>query len=166
MADIEKIEVSLKNVASILKAADGVIKNPKNTLASELQKNNNGSLLANGLISGGVMGIVATSGVAGIGSGLTALIGGMGAAATAATVSGPVGWGIVGTAVLLLYKKWKRAQQAQQEKERLKNETIRKQQAIINELKRKNARNEEEIRNLKQTLEVLEEILRKMNKAA
>lgn len=150
--------MSLKNVASILKAADGVIKNPKNTLASELQKNYNGSLLANGLISGGVMGIVATSGVAGIGSGQTALIGGMGAAATAATVSGPVGWGIVGTAVLLtggyLYKKWKRAQQAQQEKERLKNETIRKQQAIINELKRKNARNEEEIRNLKQTLEV------------
>lgn len=65
-----------------------------------------------------------------------------------------------------IYRKWKRAQQAQQEKDRLKNEIIRKQQTIINELKKENARNAQEIRNLKETLAILEELLRKMSKAA
>lgn len=170
MADIEKIELSLKNVSSILSAADGVIKNPKNSFEAELKKTLNGNSLAASLVSGGAMGLVAASGAASIGSGIAALIGGMGVAATAATASGPVGWAIGGAAVLLtggyLYKKWKRAQRAKQEKERLKNETIRKQQAIINKLRTENARNEEEIRHLKETLSILEELYKKMNQAA
>ncbi len=170
MADIDKIEISLKNISSILSAADGVLKNPKNSFESELKKEYNGQTLANSLVRDGAIGIVAASGAASVGSGIATLLGGMGAAATAATVSGPVGWAIVGAAVVLtggyLYRKWKRAQQAQQEKDRLKNEIIRKQQAIINELKKENARNAQEIRNLKETLAILEELLRKMSKAA
>lgn len=92
MADIDKIEISLKNISSILSAADGVLKNPKNSFESELKKEYNGQTLANSLVRDGAIGIVAASGAASVGSGIATLLGGMRAAATAATVSGPVGW--------------------------------------------------------------------------
>lgn len=48
----------------------------------------------------------------------------------------------------------------------MKNEIIRKQQAIINKLKRQTNLNEKEIKNLKETLEILEDLVRGMNSAA
>ncbi|MDD4591763.1 MAG: hypothetical protein PHG06_15240 [Parabacteroides sp.] len=52
-----------------------------------------------------------------------------------------------------------------QEKERMKNEIIRKQQAIINKLKRENELNKQEIKNLKDTLSMLEDVLSKLEAA-
>lgn len=45
-------------------------------------------------------------------------------------------------------------------------EIIRKQQAIIERLKRENELNQSEIRNLKETLDVLTELMRSMKNAA
>lgn len=116
------------------------------------------------------MGLVAATGALTISGSIAGLLGAMGVAVTAATVSGPVGWIIGGTALSLLggaaYKKYQRAKRAQQEKERMKNEIIRKQQAIINKLKRQTNLNEKEIKNLKETLEILEDLVRGMNSAA
>lgn len=85
-------------------------------------------------------------------------------------MSGPVGWIIGGAALSLLggaaYKKYQRAKRAQQEKERMKNEIIRKQQAIINRLKEQNNLNQHEIKNLKETLNILEDLVNGLNKAA
>ena len=83
---------------------------------------------------------------------------------------GPVRWAI-GSAILLLgvgaiYKKYKATKRAQQVKERLKNEIIRKQQAIIDKLKREKELNQREFNNLKETLFVLEELFKQMNKTA
>lgn len=46
------------------------------------------------------------------------------------------------------------------------NETISKQQAIINKLKSEDAKNAQEIKNLKETLAVLEELMCRMKNAA
>lgn len=64
-----------------------------------------------------------------------------------------------------LVGKYKKSQREQQEKDRMKNEIIRKQQAIINKLKQENSLNRQEIKNLKDTLEMLEEVLSKMKAA-
>lgn len=52
--------------------------------------------------------------------------------------------------------KIKKTQREKEEKERMKNEIIRKQQAIIRKLHRENELNQQEIKNLKDTLEMLE----------
>ena len=49
-----------------------------------------------------------------------------------------------------------------EEKERMKNEIIRKQQAIIRKLQRENELNQQEIKNLKDTLEMLEDVVSRM----
>lgn len=69
---------------------------------------------------------------------------------------------LLATWVLGKYKKNKRENE---EKERMKNEIIRKQQAIINKLKRDNQLNQAEIKNLKDTLEMLENVLNQVNRA-
>lgn len=48
----------------------------------------------------------------------------------------------------------------------MKNEIIRKQQAIINRLKEQNNLNQHEIKNLKETLNILEDLVNGLNKAA
>lgn len=52
-----------------------------------------------------------------------------------------------------------------QEKERMKNEIISKQQAIINRLKRENELNKQEIKNLKDAYSMLEDVLSKVEAA-
>lgn len=170
MASIEEINRSLGNINAILKAADAVIKNPKCNFQTELSIQNSGGNLAHVFASTGAVGLVAASGAAGLSSGITALLASFGAAAAAGAATGPIGWVIGGAVVVFggyaIYKKYKAAQKAKQEKERMYNETISKQQAIINKLKSENAKNAQEIKNLKETLAVLEELLRKLNQAA
>lgn len=71
--------------------------------------------------------------------------------------------------VLLLatwaFGKYKKNQRDKAEMGRMKNEVIRKQQAIINKLKSENQLNQEEIKNLKDTLEMLEGLLNQVNRA-
>lgn len=170
MASIEEINKSLGNINAVLRAADAVIKNPKSDFQTELSKQNAGERLAPIFASTGAMGLVAATGAAGLSSGIASLLAGFGAPAGAAAAGGPVGWALGGVVVALggyaIYKKYKAAQRAKQEKERMYNETIRKQQAIINRLKSENAKNAQEIKNLKETLAVLEELLRTMRSAA
>lgn len=52
-----------------------------------------------------------------------------------------------------------------QEKERMKNEIIRKQQAIINKLHRENELNKQEIKNLRETLDMLEGVVSQLDAA-
>ena len=170
MASIEEINRSLGDINAILKAADAVIKNPRCNFQAELSRQNPGGNLAHVFASSGAVGLVATTGAAGLSSGITALLTSFGAAAATGAAIGPVGWAIGGVVVAFggyaIYKKYKAAQKAKQEKERMYNETIRKQQAIINKLKSENAKNTLEIKNLKETLAVLEELFRKLNQAA
>ena len=170
MASIEEINNSLNSIRGVLNAADAVIRNPKCSFQVELSKQKSENNLAHVYATTGAVGLVAATGAAGLSSGITALLAGFGTTTAAAAASGPIGWAIGGAAVLLggyaIYKKYKKAQRAKQEKERMYNETIRKQQAIINKLKSENAKNAQEIKNLKETLAVLEELLRNLNKAA
>lgn len=167
MATIESIEKSLSNINAVIKAADRVIKDPKKDFRSELRKQGRSfDPLVAALSASGSMGLVAATGAMTISGSIAGLLGGMGAVATASTVTGPIGWAIGGSALLLLggaaYNKYKRAKKAQQEKDRMKNEIIRKQQAIINELKSQNDLNQREIKNLKETLGILEDFVRSM----
>lgn len=170
MASIEDINKSLGYIRSILKATDAVIKNPKTDFQTELSKQDSSKNLVSIFKSTGTAGLVAATGAASISTSIASLIAGFGVAAGAATVTGPIGWAIGGAVVAFggysIYLKYKAAQKAKQEKERMYNEIIRKQQAIINKLKRENELNHNEIMNLKKTLEVLEEISRAMNKRA
>lgn len=79
-------------------------------------------------------------------------------------VTGFLAEGLVQSSPLLVTTLWvvnkfKKNQREQQEKERMKNEIIRKQQAIIEKLKRQNELNSQEIKNLKDTLEMLNNVL-------
>ena len=165
MNSIEQVNKSLNNIKVVLTAADGVIKNPSSSLENELSKQNvDGKNLAPILVTYGTAGLVSATGVATLSTGIAGILGTAGAIA----ISGPVGLAIGGTALLfggaVLRKIIKDAQRARQEKDRLKNETIRKQQVIINKLKRQNELNQQEIKNLKEALSALEEILKGMNK--
>lgn len=174
MANIESIEKSLNNIQAVIKAADNVIKNPQKDFISELKKQGKSfDPLVVALATSGSMGLVAATGALTLSGSITGALGSMGVAATAVTVSGPVGWAIGGAALSLLllgggtaYRKYQRAKRAQQEKERMRNEIICKQQAIINKLKEKNNLNKEEIKNLKKTLEILEDFVESLKKAA
>lgn len=64
-----------------------------------------------------------------------------------------------------VYNKITQKQKEKEEKERMKNEVIRKQQAIIRELTNINKRNQQEIKNLKDTLNMLEDVLNRMEAA-
>lgn len=77
---------------------------------------------------------------------------------------------VLGGSLLLLGAAWllgkhKKNQREQQERDRIKNEIIRKQQAIINKLKHDKTLNQQEIKNLKDTVEMLENVLNQMNAA-
>lgn len=85
-------------------------------------------------------------------------------------IAGFIGGSILSGSPLLwggawLVGKYKKSQRERQEKDRMKNEIIRKQQAIINKLKQESELNKQEIKNLRDTLEMLEEVLSKMNAA-
>lgn len=66
------------------------------------------------------------------------------------------------TGVLWVYNKITQKRKEAEEKERMKNEIIRKQQAIIRKLQRENELNQQEIKNLKDTLEMLEDVVSRM----
>jgi hypothetical protein len=65
-------------------------------------------------------------------------------------------------AVVWSVRKYLNSKREKQEKERMYNEIICKQQAIIEKLKRENEYNKEEIKNLKDTLTMLEYVLDQM----
>lgn len=64
-------------------------------------------------------------------------------------------------AVIWTVGKIKKNQREKEEKERMKNEIICKQQAIIKKLKKQNELNQREIQNLRDTLKLLESALSK-----
>lgn len=169
--DIKEINKSLNSVQAVIIAADGVISNPKYNLRTELSKQNKeGEILAKVLYYQGVCGLVAKTGAFTLSSGIAGIIAGLGKFATISTVSGPIGWTIGGVVMAtsghVIYKKVQAAKKAKQEKERMKNDIIRKQQAIIKKLKEQNAGNIQEINNLKEALSVMEELFEGMNQAA
>lgn len=69
------------------------------------------------------------------------------------------------TLTLWIINKIKNNQKKRQEKEKMKNEIIRKQQAIIQKLKTENELNQQEIKNLKDTLMMLDDAVSKLNVA-
>ena len=78
--------------------------------------------------------------------------------------SGMIVGGLISGSPLIMAVIWtvgkiKKNQREKAEKERMKNEIIRKQQAIINKLKKQNKLNQREIQNLKDTLKMLESAL-------
>lgn len=66
---------------------------------------------------------------------------------------------------LWVSNKMLKAKRERQEKERMKNEIIRKQQAIINKLQRENELNKQEIKNLRNTLDMLEGVISQLDAA-
>ncbi len=83
-------------------------------------------------------------------------------AAGAAFIPGP--W-LIGGIIATIWKKFKDKEKAQQEKERMLREVIRRQQAVIRELERQQASNRTEINNLKRMLNMLEETEKKIKAA-
>lgn len=71
----------------------------------------------------------------------------------------------ISIAILRAVDKYKKNKRENEEKERMKNEIIRKQQAIINKLRKENELNSQEIINLKDTLSMLEEVINQINRA-
>lgn len=169
--NIEEINKSLNNIQAALKAADGVIRNPMSDFGTELSKqSSDGKRLANIFLTQGAALYVEETGASSLSSGITSLLAGLGAFGAIYAASGPIGWA-VGGAVLVasstaIFTKVKAARKAREEKERMKNEIIRKQQAIIGELKKQNANNAQEIKNLKETLTIMEKLLEGLNQAA
>lgn len=68
----------------------------------------------------------------------------------------PGSFGIAGLAVAI-WKKITDKKREQEEKERMLREVIRKQDAVIHELEKENAKNKQEIENLKRMLDMLKE---------
>ena len=66
----------------------------------------------------------------------------------------------------LVYDKFTEHKRKQEEKERALREIIRKQQAIIRELEKQNIKNQQEIKNLKKMLEILEDAENGLRNAA
>lgn len=64
--------------------------------------------------------------------------------------------------VLWVYNKITQKRKEAEEKKRMRNEIIRKQQAIIRKLLRENELNQQEIKNLKDTLGMLEDVVSRM----
>lgn len=67
--------------------------------------------------------------------------------------------------ILWIYNKIVANRKKAEEKERMLKEIIRKQQAIISKLKGKNNLNEQEIKNLKDMLDMLQDVVSRMNTA-
>lgn len=87
--------------------------------------------------------------------GLSSLLG----VAAASLWGGPVGWAVGGGSLVVFggYKYIQYRDRKKEEKERALREVVKKQQAIIEALKKQNAENTVEIKNLKDMLRMLEE---------
>lgn len=69
------------------------------------------------------------------------------------------------TGMLCIYNKITQKRKEAEEKERIKNEIICKQQAIIRKLQQENELNQQQIRNLNDTLKMLKNIISQINAA-
>ena len=85
--------------------------------------------------------------------------------ATTGLIAGTLVFSPVYTIPVILLKTFQKYNRKNQEKERMKNEIICKQQAIIQELQQQNKYNKQEIQNLKDTLIMLEDVIKKMEAA-
>lgn len=74
-------------------------------------------------------------------------------------------FGPMGLVVAGFISKAARKRREAEEKERMKNEIIRKQQAIIAKLKEQNSKNQQEIKNLRDTLSMLENAMTQLDVA-
>ena len=84
---------------------------------------------------------------------------------TGLIVGGLIAQSPILTATLWAINKIKKNQRERQEKERMLNAVITKQHAIIQKLKRQNELNQQEIKNLKDTLKMLEDVLSELEAA-
>lgn len=105
--------------------------------------------------------VFTTANAIGASAGVMGFIGQVGLLAPIAM--GPVVGGGIALVLSMLLRKRAEQKKKEQEKERMLREVIRKQQAIIKKLeeenkrhKQANARNEQEIRNLREMLDILE----------
>lgn len=85
--------------------------------------------------------------------------------ATGLVVGGFIAQSPIMLGILWAVGKYKKNQRDKEEKERMKNEIIRKQQAIINKLRKENELISQEIKNLKDTLSMLEDVIKQMDRA-
>ena len=176
MKQEKELQQRYANVSLLVNATELTIAKPIDSVADNLKKGDARSkALGAALIAGGAgaAGVAATS-MATIGTatavttfGITAG-GGMAAGATAAALGGPIVWIAVGTGALggiVIKKLVKRSKEkkAAKEKESLLKSIIAKQQAIINKLSRQNELNAQEIRNLKEALQMMRDAEQQVN---
>lgn len=154
------------NVCLLVAAIDKTISNPEHSVADYLSKGNAKSkALSASLIAGGEVAGVAASSATTIGTATAVTTFGVTAGGSLTTGSvvtalgGPIVWIIGGGAlsgfIIDRLLKKRKEKKATQEKEALLKKIIAKQQAIINELKRKNNQNAQEIMNLKEALQMM-----------
>lgn len=117
--------------------------------------------LADGVVANPSVEIPTLAAKIGVGASIISFVGG-GALFLSPLLLGPVGQVIA--LATWAYKKFKKNNRAQQEKERMLREVICKQQAVINKLndelaqsRQQNVKNSLEINNLKEMLRMLEE---------
>lgn len=161
-----------KNISILLSAVEKTIAKPNKSVVENLNTKDTASkALAVALIAGGASTGIASMG--GLAAGTTALIaggastgvatvGGLAAGATATALGGPIVWTIAagGAITSLIYygiEKVRSEKKKQEEKNALLKRIIAKQQAIINKLSDQDKRNQEEIKNLKEALQMLKE---------
>ena len=175
MSQLKELEQRYENVDLLIKATQKTIVDPTKSVAANLAEGDERSKqIAADLISGGAsvaglsaatlasLGTASTVTVAGltVGSGLT--IG-----TTAAALGGPIIWTIGGGVAVLgliwkLLSKKAKAKKAREQKEALLKTIIEKQQAIINKLNEMFAKQEQEINNLREALQMMKDTEQQM----
>lgn len=169
MATISLVELEKRydNSRIIIDAVDSTICNPDEAVCDHLAKGNKESrqiaatLAKSGAtISAVSMGAIAAEAAAiGLVGGAAVVGGGLVAGGVAAALGGPIVWTAALLALLAkLWGKIKKKRKARTEKEALMEEIIRKQQAVIDKLRKENSDNATRIHNLEEALKILEEM--------
>lgn len=173
MSKLKELEQRYENVDLLIKATQSTIVNPTKSVAANLAEGDKRSKqIAAGLISGGasVAGLsAATLASLGTASTVTGLTVGSGLTigTTAAALGGPIIWTIGGGVAVLgliwkLLSKKAKAKKAREQKEALLKTIIEKQQAIINKLNEMVAKQEQEINNLREALQMMKDAEQQM----
>lgn len=166
--EIRELEKRYDNTHRLIDAVDKTIKNPTLSVSDVLaQGDKKDKKIAAGLVaSGATIGTVGLASISGEIAALSAALGAgaiaTGAGLTGVALGGPIAWGGAALAALVTWlivkaTKNKRIKKEATEKENLLKKIIQKQQAIIDKLNKQNLENQEEIRNLKEALRMMQE---------
>lgn len=155
------------DVDSLLRLSDQVLANPSISVAEHARRIHVTSGVASTI---GAVGFVCGATATLIKKGWDAWDASIATAAgiaVGALVGGPIGLLIGGGIAIGAWIKYKREKERQrQEKERMLREIIKKQQALIEKLKKENAENKKEIENLQNMIDALEETIVTLRNAA